>query len=511
MPYPRANAGRSARRRRAPHAAVALAALVAVLPALPGPPAYAAEGGVRAAQSVRTTQAMRAARAERTVSGGRLDWGIKASFQTYVTGPIAKGRYTLANGAATAGESQFRFHSAHGDYDPDSGAFNASFSGGVHFTGHREPNGTNELDLTVSNPGVRISGGSGTLYADIRSKAKGTGTVSERARVPFASLSLKGVNMRGGKGPVALSHVPARLTAEGAKSFAGYYKAGTPLDPVSLSADLKAPSGGSGQGKGEGKKKGKGGKGSGDGKSASKGRIEDAAVDWGVRRTFREYVTGPIAKGEWKLTGGAQDGGALFRFPRGKGKYDEKKGTLDVEFSGAVHFTGKALDLSLREVTVRVEDGKGTLAAEVRQGGKTAKTAEARDLITFRAKKRALEPQDDLVKVTEAPAKLTAQGARAFNGMYGKGTTMDPVSLAVALGDKAELPALPDLGSGAPSSGAKAERPKKARQAAARSDASSASSSTPLIATGAGVAVLLAAAAAFVAVRKRRAHGRTSG
>ncbi|MGW1927349.1 HtaA domain-containing protein, partial [Streptomyces massasporeus] len=80
-----------------------------------------------------------AARAEsRTVQGGRLDWGIKSSFQSYVTGPIAQGSWGLTGGAATLGGSQFRFHSAQGSYDPETGAFEAAFSGGVHFTGHRK-------------------------------------------------------------------------------------------------------------------------------------------------------------------------------------------------------------------------------------------------------------------------------------------------------------------------------------------------------------------------------------
>ncbi len=68
-----------------------------------------------------------AAHAEsRTVQGGRLDWGIKSSFQSYVTGPIAQGSWSLTGGAATVGGSQFRFHSAQGSYDPETGAFEAA-------------------------------------------------------------------------------------------------------------------------------------------------------------------------------------------------------------------------------------------------------------------------------------------------------------------------------------------------------------------------------------------------
>lgn len=444
---------------------------------------------------------------ERTVSGGRLDWGIKSSFQSYVTGPIAEGRWALEGGAATAGESTFRFHSAKGGYDPSSGAFHASFSGGVHFTGHEKPDGTHELDLTISRPTVRVNGGSGTLYADIRSKAKGTGKVTSGSQVPFASLDLGGVNMRGGTGPVALSRVPAKLTAEGAKSFAGYYTAGTTLDPVNLSADVKAPAAKSGGSAEKGKKKEKEKK---KAKKETPGRIEDAAVDWGVRRTFREYVTGSLAKGKWKLSGGAQDGGALFRFPQGKGDYDAKASgdpSLDADFAGTVHFTGKELDLSLSHVSVTVEDGKGTLSADVADGEKGSGTEKDQALITFEAKKSQLKPDDGLITLTEVPAVLTKAGAEAFGGMYAKGTRMDPLSLAVALDDKAELPALPDLGSGADTADSTAASASPKATADDRTENTASSSAVPLAATGAGVAVLLAAAATFVAVRRKRGAG----
>lgn len=167
-----------------------------------------------------------------TVQGGRLDWGIKSSFQSYVTGPVAKGSFKLKSGAATVGGSLFRFHSANGSYDPDSGAFEASYSGGVTFQGHQKPDGAYELDMTISRPTVKISGGRGTLYVDVSSKAKDSGAVTNQSQVAFASLGVGGINMKGGASPLTLTNLPATLTAEGAKAFAGYYGAGTRLDPV---------------------------------------------------------------------------------------------------------------------------------------------------------------------------------------------------------------------------------------------------------------------------------------
>ncbi|KOU17297.1 Htaa domain protein, partial [Streptomyces sp. WM6372] len=379
--------------------------------------------------------------AGRTVQGGRLDWGIKSSFQSYVTGPVAKGAFRLKNGAATVGGSLFRFHSATGSYDPDSGAFEAAFSGGVGFQGHQKPDGTYELDLTVSRPTVKIDGGTGTLYADVSSKAKDTGAVTTRTQVPFATLGLGGVKMSGGGSPIALTDIPATLTDQGAKAFAGYYSEGAQLDPVSLSADVLAPAAEpsssvpatSGPARPS------------PDPQVPQGAFADAAVDWGVRRTFREYVTGSVGQGKWTLAEGAQDGGALFRFPQGKGAYDGRKGTLDAAFAGTVHFTGAQLDLKLGKVSVKVENGKGVLSADVTTG---SETRNAVALVEFDAK--GLKTEGALVTLTEAPATLTEGGSQAFGSMavsslYAAGTEMDPVSLSVALDTTAKLPALPDL------------------------------------------------------------------
>ncbi|MFE1402769.1 HtaA domain-containing protein [Streptomyces sp. NPDC058770] len=443
--------------------------------------------------------------ASRTVQGGRLDWGIKSSFQSYVTGPVAHGSWSLTGGAATAGGSQFRFHSATGSYDPATGTFSAGFSGGVRFVGHRKADGSNELDLSISRPTVRITGGRGTLHADMVSKERGTGRVTSAAQVPLATLGLSGIDMRGGTTPIALTNVPATLTTQGAKAFAGYYTAGTPLDPISLSVDTSAPSGKPDTVASPGK--------TDDGADKAKktekarkaaGRVEDAAVDWGVRRTFREYVTGSVGKGRWTLADGAQDGGALFRFPRGKGTYDPKKQTLDARFAGSVRFTGAdGLDLELSSVAVRVTDGKGTLSADVRGDGEPRKAV---PLVTFAAKDFA--PKNGLAVLTEAPATLTADGAGAFGSLYKAGTAMDPVSLAVAVDRGAELPALPDLGSApAPSP---SPTKKTTTTASAPDTGSDADSRTGLHLGAAGAGVLAVAAGAFYLARRRGASQQNS-
>ncbi|MFF3977158.1 HtaA domain-containing protein [Streptomyces sp. NPDC001828] len=427
--------------------------------------------------------------ADRAVRGGRLDWGIKSSFQSYVTGPVAHGSWALTGGAATVGGSQFRFHSATGSYGPDSGDFRAAFSGGVHFTGHPKPDGTHELDLTVARPSVRIENGRGTLYADMTSKAKGSGKVTTKSQVPLAALALAGIGLKGGSTPIALQNVPATLTSQGAEAFAGYYTAGTALDPVSLSVDTEAPKAVNSPSPSAS---------SATPAEASAGPsagFADAAVDWGVRRTFREYVGGPVAQGRWTVSAGARDGGALFRFPGGKGTYDGRAATLDATFAGAVRFTGKQLDLTLDRVAVKVADRTGTLSAQ------------GRPIITFPAR---LALKDGLVSIAESPAKLTAEGAALFGGMYPAGTDMDPVSLAVAVDPKASLPALPDLGTGANTTPSAVPSPgPSALGAEPTAEASSGSGPGALVPVAIGAALMAVAGGAFVLARRRRTASAT--
>ncbi|MGW4238142.1 HtaA domain-containing protein [Streptomyces sp. NPDC004749] len=463
--------------------------------------------------------------AGRTVQGGRLDWGVKSSFLSYVTGPVAQGSWALTGGAATTG-SQFRFHSATGSYDPGAGAFRAAFSGGVRFVGHRKADGSHGLDLTIARPTVRIGGGdsgSGTLHADMTSRTRGSGKVTTASQVPLATLDLSGSDVTAGGGPVSLTGVPATLTAQGATAFAGYYTAGTPLDPVSLSVDVTAvgdpPDAPGKPRETTPERSGRPEQGSGDsGRRAYEGGIRDAAVDWGVRRTYREYVTGPVAQGGWTLSDGALDGGALFRFPRGKGSYDAGKATLDARFAGRVRFTGTGLDLTLSGVRVEVADGKGTLYADVVDSAEGSPPRDAVPVVTFEAED--FTPKNGLTALTDVPTKLTSQGARTFGTRYAPGTEMDPLSLAVVVGAGARLPALPGLGGdavtparpGATADAADTGGPDGSSPAPA--DAAAPPSSSPpgawtYAAIGAGVLSVAGAAAVFVVRGRRRTEADT--
>ncbi|WP_210586856.1 HtaA domain-containing protein [Streptomyces sp. GESEQ-35] len=169
---------------------------------------------------------------EGEVVDGTLGWGVKESFRTYVVGSVANGEITASGGATqAAGNGVFTFVDATGTYDADADALSAAFEGSVNFKGHEE-NGTYGLDLTLADVKVTVEDGTGELTADVTS----LGEKSED--VVLADLTAGGGELVAKNDVITLSDVTAKLTAEGADAFAGFYTEGTELDPVDLSVAL---------------------------------------------------------------------------------------------------------------------------------------------------------------------------------------------------------------------------------------------------------------------------------
>lgn len=165
----------------------------------------------------------------RQLSTGSLQWGLKSSFRSYIRSGIAKGSWTL-NDASYNGNA-FSFNAASGVFDPATNTGNYGFTGGVHFTGHG-----GVLDLTISNLRIsQTSATAGVLIADVVSSDM-SGKRTQSAAVEFATLDLSGLSADANN--VSVAAAPATLTAAGATAFAGFYSAGTALDPVTLTAQL---------------------------------------------------------------------------------------------------------------------------------------------------------------------------------------------------------------------------------------------------------------------------------
>ena len=167
----------------------------------------------------------------RVVSGASLNWGVKSSFRNYITGGIAKGSVSVS-GVSDSGSS-YGWSGGSGSLNPTAVKGLVRYPGSVHFEGHE-----GVLNLTLSNVSIRVtSPNSGVIIADVVSSDM-DGKASSASGIEFATLSLGGASVSGDS--LRVSDAASTLTAAGAGAFAGFYAAGTALDPVSFSFPLGA-------------------------------------------------------------------------------------------------------------------------------------------------------------------------------------------------------------------------------------------------------------------------------
>ncbi|MFF9121843.1 HtaA domain-containing protein [Streptomyces sp. NPDC014889] len=233
-------------------------------------PGDSASPSAKPTASTSPTASTAAAPSRGDIADGRLTWGVKDSFRSYVVGPVAKGRITASDGASQAsGNGAFTFADATGSYDTEAGTLSAAFKGAVNFKGHQGEgeSGGYGLDLTLNHVRATLDGGSGKLTADVDSLGE------KSANVVLADLKAASTKLTAKNDVITVNDVTATLTEAGAKAFGGFYAKGTALDPVNLSValtkDAELPSGNGTSGGGSGT----GGTGSSGGTDSTTGGI----------------------------------------------------------------------------------------------------------------------------------------------------------------------------------------------------------------------------------------------
>ncbi|GAA1948144.1 HtaA domain-containing protein [Amycolatopsis minnesotensis] len=206
-----------------------------------------------------------------SVRKGNLVWGFKKSFRQYVgtgLGGTATGNsITAADGAEITGIDEvavqgrpnpagiptgaYRFGFGTAEY-ASPGEFTAGFRGTVTF-GYP----SHFFTLVLRNPKVVVSGGKGTLYADVELKTT-TGSPSppvSKPGVALANLDLATAKKTDGEGTLEVSAIKATLTSS--EAFAGFYQAGDVLDEATVTlgagcSNLPGAGGGASGGQGGG-------------------------------------------------------------------------------------------------------------------------------------------------------------------------------------------------------------------------------------------------------------------
>jgi len=162
------------------------------------------------------------------VESGDLTWGFKESFRSYISGAIANGEWTVADGA-TYETPSFGWTAATGSYDPASASGLIGFVGSITFTGHG-----GILNTTVANPQVRFDDESTAhLLVDVTGTTQGGETVAQQG-VEFVSVDLSAATVTTADSIVTFTDAPTELTADGSAAF-GTYEEGEAFDPITVS------------------------------------------------------------------------------------------------------------------------------------------------------------------------------------------------------------------------------------------------------------------------------------
>ena len=359
---------------------------------------------------------------------GYLKWGVKSTFRSYITGSIAKGSISTTEAGRTG--SQFLFGQAQPVLDTEQWS-QVAYRGAVTFRGH-----SGVLNVTLANPRIsKVSDSRATLSADF-----------EGSRVTIAELNLARGAKTSANGLLSYTDVPATLLSTGVGVFsyngAGFYPAGEALDPVSFSIgaiagvlsdtvveEYQQPEPAS------------------ETDSAlftelasTEGActVADSTLDWGIKESFRSYVSGAIANGEWKATDGAAYDTPTFSFSHSEGSLNVTSTRGLLSFAGVVNFTGHdgLLDVTMSQPTLAIEsDAQATLYLTFEGQTMDGEETSTANLPFARVDLSSGTVTDDGLRkeIVDAPAYLTSQGARAL-GTYQAGDQLDSLSISILTG-----------------------------------------------------------------------------
>ncbi|MEV0396325.1 HtaA domain-containing protein [Polymorphospora rubra] len=162
------------------------------------------------------------------VTAGSLDWGFKASFRSYVATGNGNPPIAVSDGATRNADGTFRFSYRNGSYDAAAGTATVHYDGTVVFS---YP--AHFFTITMANPTVVLDGAAGSLRADVDLTVTGGGF--EPISVDQAEIATLATGTPQSDGStVTWSNLATTMTEIGASAFAGFYGAGTALDPATV-------------------------------------------------------------------------------------------------------------------------------------------------------------------------------------------------------------------------------------------------------------------------------------
>lgn len=169
--------------------------------------------------------------------------------------------------------------------------------------------------------------------------------------------------------------------------------------------------------------------------------VENAQLTWGVKESFRSYISGSIANGTWEVSDDMRYETPSFIWSKVTATVDPSHDSGSFAFAGAIRFTGHdgAMKLDVSDPVIDIAGDDVSLLLRVGSSDLTAGaegTVEATQVRAAKIDAAALSAGDGKIALTDAAVRLTADGAKALNGEYGSyvsGEELDPISMTAAV------------------------------------------------------------------------------
>ena len=177
--------------------------------------------------------------------------------------------------------------------------------------------------------------------------------------------------------------------------------------------------------------------------AAASQSLQDASVDWGVKSSFRKYITGPVAGGSQELTGATSNADGSYHFTAAEGTV-EADGSYHVKFTGSsVKYTGHhgVLEVTISDLELVIKDGQGSLYANINErpynGNTTPNPPVQHDhtlIGTFDASSLKNEGGQLTLAASDATkVKLSTEATSVFAGFYQAGQELDALAFSAKL------------------------------------------------------------------------------
>lgn len=166
--------------------------------------------------------------------------------------------------------------------------------------------------------------------------------------------------------------------------------------------------------------------------------VESATLTWGFKESFRAYIDGSIANGEWTVADGATYDTPLFGFSAGTGRVDPRAPYGTVRFAGSIRFTGHGgiLDTTVSNPILQFTPSGLELLLDVE--GPTMEgdpiSVQQEPFVDVDLGGQDLTPVDGVITIVDAPTTLRDEGAAAFPN-YPAGEAFDPLSATLDVGE----------------------------------------------------------------------------